>query len=141
MRRSEGTVEQFEQPSPMIAVPPCSLQGSRSLIASRRSMILLPVLRKKKIATVFKALAATGDQIVEGHCCPMATVAERLPAGSPSRTHLSQARAAKRDPGSGTLPGIRFTDAVPASWWRAAESGHGTFLPHHRQLCGWAFSL
>src|SRR5260370_39901646 len=66
---------------------------------------------EKKIATSFKALAATGDHRVEDHCCPVVTLAERLPAGSPDRTHLSQSRAAKRNPGSGTLPVIRFPNA------------------------------
>src|SRR5882762_4723036 len=90
MRRSEGTVEQFEQPSPMIAVPPCSLQGSSSLIASRRSMILLPVFRKKKIATSFKALAATGDQRVEDHCCPMAQYISLKPRRVKGKTRKLQ---------------------------------------------------
>ena len=49
-------------------------------------MTPLPVSRKKKIATCFKAFAATLDQRSEGYRDSVAAAAERLRAGTPSST-------------------------------------------------------
>jgi MULE transposase domain len=76
-------------------------------------------VQKKKIATNFKAVAATTHQGVTEYSFAVAAVAERLQAGASSGTDLSQSRTAHWRTGSCMLSHIRSPDA-------GAESRRGT---------------